>query len=115
VPWKPLPALGYALRGVRFMLAELNARVLLAATIATLVAGFWAQLSALEWCAVVAALGLVWVAEVLNTAVERLTDLVSPGFHPLAGKTKDVAAAAVLIAMVAAVSIGIIVFGARLF
>jgi len=112
--WRPLPALGYALRGIGFMLAERNARVLLAATAAVAAAGFWARLSALEWCAVVAALAFVWVAEGLNTAVERLTDLVSPDFHPLAGKAKDVAAGAVLLALAAAVSIGLIVFGGRL-
>jgi diacylglycerol kinase (ATP) len=114
-PWRPLPALGYALRGLGFMLAERNARVLLAATAAAGAAGLWVGLSGLEWCAVVAALALVWVAEGLNTAVERLTDLASPDFHPLAGKAKDVAAGAVLVAIAAAVSIALIVFGARLF
>ncbi|HEX7053146.1 MAG TPA: diacylglycerol kinase family protein [Burkholderiales bacterium] len=115
VPWRPLPALRYALRGVGFMLAERNTRLLLAVSAAVVAAGAWLGLSRLEWCAAIAALALVWVAETLNTAVERLTDLVSPEFHPLAGKTKDVAAGAVLIAMLAAVSIGVVVFGPRLF
>ena len=115
MPWRPLPALRYALRGLRFMLAERNARVLLAASVVALAAAFWLRVGALEWCAVVVALALVWIAEALNTAVERLTDLVSPGFHPLAGQAKDVGAAAVFLALVAAVSIGLIVFGARLF
>jgi diacylglycerol kinase (ATP) len=114
-PWRPLPALRYALRGLGFMLAERNARVLLAVTLAAGAAGLWVGLSGLEWCAVVAALALVWVAEGLNTALERLTDLASPDFHPLAGKAKDVAAGAVLVAIAAAVSIALIVFGARLF
>jgi diacylglycerol kinase len=114
VPWRLVPALGYALRGARFMLAERNARILLAASIAAVVAGFWLRLRALEWCAVIIALALVWIAEGLNTAVERLTDLVSPGFHPLAGRAKDLGAAAVFFAVAAAVSIGLIVFGARL-
>lgn len=115
MPWKPLPALRYALRGIAFMLEERNARVLVAVTAAVIAGGFWARLSRLEWCAALAALALVWVTETLNTAVERLTDLASPEFHPLAGKAKDVAAGAVLIAMVAAVSIGVVVFGPRLF
>ena len=62
----------------------------------------------------VLAITAVWVAEGLNTALERLTDLVSPGFHPLAGKAKDIAAGAVLITVIGAVSIGIIIFGPRL-
>ena len=115
MPWKPLPALRYALRGLGFMLAERNARLLLAVTVAVVAAGFWLHLSPLEWCVAVAALALVWIAETLNTAVERLTDLVSPEYHPLAGKVKDVAAGAVLVAMLAAISIGLVVFGPRLF
>lgn len=114
MPWKPLPALRYALRGVAFMLEAQNARLLLAASVAVVAAGFWASLSRLEWCAVLAALGLVWAAETLNTALERLTDLVSPEFHPLAGRAKDLAAGAVLMAMLAAISIGLVVFGPRL-
>ena len=114
MPWKPLPALRYALRGIGFMLQERNARLLLAVTVAVVAGASWLGLSRLEWCAALAALALVWIAETLNTAVERLTDLVSPEYHPLAGKVKDVAAAAVLMAMLAAISIGLVVFGPRL-
>jgi diacylglycerol kinase len=115
MPWRPLPALRYALRGVGFVLEERNGRLLLAATGLVVVAGFWLGLSPLEWCAAVTGLALVWIAETLNSALERLTDLVSPEFHPLAGKAKDLAAGAVLLAMLAAVSIGAAIFGPRLF
>ena len=115
MPWRPLPALRYALRGIAFMLRERNARLLFAVTVMVVAGGLWLGLSRLEWCAAIGALALVWIAETLNTAVERLTDLVSPDYHPLAGKTKDVAAGAVLMAMLAAISIGIVVFGPRLF
>lgn len=115
MPWRPLPALRYALRGIRFMLEERNARLLAAVTVLVVALGFWARLSRLEWCAAIAALALVWTAETLNTAIERLTDLASPEFHPLAGKAKDVAAGAVLLAMLAAISIGAVLFGPRLF
>jgi len=104
----------YALRGLRFFLQERNARLLLAGTIVTVAAGVYFKLAPLEWCAVILAMSLLWVAEGLNSALERLTDLVSPGFHPLAGKAKDIAAGAVLIALVGAVSIGIVIFGPRL-
>ncbi len=109
-----LAGAGYALRGVRFLLEERNARVLAAATEATLAAGAYFSLGALEWCAVILAVTIVWVAEGLNSALERLTDLVSPEFHPLAGRAKDLAAGAVLLACVGAVSIGLVVFGPRL-
>ena len=64
-----------------------------------------------EWCCLILCLTVVWTAEALNTAVELLTDLVSPEFHPLAGQCKDVAAGAVLIAAVGAGLVGSIVFG----
>jgi len=109
-----LAATRYALRGLRFLLEERNAKLLLAGTAAVLAAGFYFALEPLEWCAVVLAMTALWVAEGLNSALERLTDLASPGFHPLAGKAKDIAAGAVLIALIGAVSIGIAIFGPRL-
>jgi diacylglycerol kinase (ATP) len=59
------------------------------------------------------AVGTVWTAELANTAIEALTDLVSPEYHPLAGKAKDVAAGAVLMAAVAALVVGLLIFGPR--
>ena len=56
----------------------------------------------------------VWTAEGLNTAIEYVTDLASPEFSSLAGKAKDVAAGAVLVAAVGAVAVGLLVFGPRL-
>jgi diacylglycerol kinase (ATP) len=115
MPWTPVAATRYALRGMRFFFEERNARILLAGTVLVVAAGFVFRIQAWEWCAVIAATALLWMAEAMNSALERLTDLVSPGFHPLAGKAKDLAAAAVMLALVAAVSIGLIVFGPRLF
>jgi diacylglycerol kinase (ATP) len=114
MPSKVIASTRYALRGLRFLLEERNARMLAAGTALTLAAGAYFGLAALEWCVVLLALTALWVAEGLNSALERLTDLVSPGFHPLAGKAKDIAAGAVMIALVAAVSIGVIIFGSRL-
>jgi diacylglycerol kinase len=53
----------------------------------------------------------VWVAEFVNTAFEALVDLLSPNLHPLAKVGKDVAAAAVLIAALASVVIGLLILG----
>ena len=114
MPSKIAASTRYALRGVRFLLEERNARLLLAGTGVTIAAGVYFGLEPLEWCAVIFAIASLWVAEGLNSALERLTDLASPGFHPLAGRAKDIAAGAVLIALIGAVSIGIIIFGPRL-
>jgi len=87
-----------------------NARIHLAVTLAVLAAGAGLGLSPLEWVAVALCVALVLGLEAVNTALEYLTDLVSPEYHPLAGKAKDAAAAAVLLAAAGAVAVGAIVF-----
>lgn len=82
---------------------------LVAASIAVSVA-LWLELSSVEWLILVLTIVLVLFAEAANSALEFLTDLVSPDYHPLAGKAKDVAAAAVLITAIGAVVIGLILF-----
>ena len=105
---------GYAFRGIGILLrTQANARIHAAATVLVVAAGFWFRISRSEWGAVVAAIGLVWTAEAVNTAIEAVVDLVSPEPHPLAGRAKDVAAGAVLCAALAALAIGVLVFGPR--
>jgi diacylglycerol kinase (ATP) len=60
---------------------------------------------------IVLAIGMVWASEILNTAIEAVVDLSSPVHHPLAKVGKDVGAAAVLIAAVAAMVIGLLILG----
>ena len=101
----------YALNGIRLLVrTQVNAQIHLVATCAVVVAGFYFSVSASEWCALVLAMGLVWAAEALNTGIEAVVDLVSPEKHELAGKAKDVAAAGVLLASVAALVVGLVVF-----
>ena len=103
---------GYAFRGIGMMIrTQANARIHTTATVLAVGAGFWLGIAPGEWCAVSAAIGLVWTAEGLNTALEAVVDLVSPEQHPLAGRAKDVAAGAVLCAAVAAFVIGVLIFG----
>jgi diacylglycerol kinase (ATP) len=91
--------------------SQRNAWVHASATVVVCIAGFVFDLSRPEWCWIVLAMVAVWTAEALNTALEFLTDLASPTFHPIAGKAKDVAAGAVLLAAAGSVVIGLIVFG----
>ncbi|MCU0621052.1 MAG: diacylglycerol kinase family protein [Gemmatimonadales bacterium] len=110
-----LASVGFALAGLRSLLeSEPNARIHFGATVAVVAAGLLLRLTALEWCALVAAMSLVWLAEALNTAIETLCDLVHPEQHPLVGRAKDVAAAGVLAAAMGAAVIGVLVFGPRL-
>ena len=102
---------GYAGRGIGVMLrTQPNAWVHLGASVLAVVAGFWVRLERWEWLWVVAAIGMVWVAEGVNTAIELVCDALHPEQHPLIGKAKDAAAGAVLIAAATAVVVGVVVF-----
>jgi diacylglycerol kinase len=113
--WRLTRAFGFAWRGlVGLVRTQVNARIHLAAAVVVIVAGLVCKLSWGEWAAVVAAIGLVWTAEALNTAIEAVVDLVSPEYHELAGRAKDLAAGGVLCAAVTAVVIGVLIFGPHL-
>jgi len=106
----------YAFQGLADLLrSQPNARIHLAMAIAAIVGGFYFNISRTEWIALVLCIALVFALEAVNTALEYLTDLVSPDFHPLAGKAKDAAAAAVLLAAAGAVAVGLIIFLPKIF
>jgi diacylglycerol kinase (ATP) len=101
----------HALHGIIEMLkSQHNAWVHAVATLCVIVAGTVCSVSATQWCLLVLVITTVWVAEGLNTAFEFLCDVASPDFHPLVKKSKDVAAGAVLLSAVGAVSVGLIIF-----
>ncbi len=101
----------YAFEGVMFFIRfEAQATIHLIAIVAVLGAGYWFKISSMEWIAVVFAIGIVISAEMLNTAIEKLTDMVSPQINEQAKKVKDLAAGAVLIASLTAFIIGLIIF-----
>jgi diacylglycerol kinase (ATP) len=87
-----------------------NARIHLVATILVIAAAFYFGLAAAEWILLLIVVGIVWAAEAINTALELIIDMVSPQKHPLAGRAKDVAAAAVLITAIIAALVGVILF-----
>ena len=81
------------------------------ATMLVIAAGIWLGLSRYEWAILLLVIGIVWIAEFLNTALEAILDIASPERHPLARIAKDVGAAAVLIAAVVAVAVGLLILG----
>jgi len=91
--------------------SQTNARVHALATVVVFALGMVLGLPLADWCWIVAAVAWVWIAEALNSALEFLADVASPEWDPLVKKAKDVAAAAVLIAVFAAVMIGLLVLG----
>lgn len=113
---KRIKSFGYAFKGIASLIGkEHNAWIHCTAIVLVTIAGFHFGITPTEWCIVVLCFGLVLAAEGFNTAIERLVDLVSPDFHPIAGDVKDVAAGAVLICAIAAAIVGMIVFIPYLF
>jgi diacylglycerol kinase len=112
---KFVQSFGYAFAGIGHALrTQVNMRVHVAIAIGVVIAGVGVGLNAVEWAVIAVTIGVVWQAELFNTALEAIVDKVSPEFHALAKAAKDCAAAAVLIAAICAVGVGVALFGPRL-
>ncbi|GIV31795.1 MAG: diacylglycerol kinase [Saprospiraceae bacterium] len=108
---KRLRSFRYAILGMLHLFtSQTNARIHVVAATAAMAMGWYFGIDASEWMAIVIVVAMVFSAEAFNTAIEELTNLVSPAYHPLAGRAKDLAAAAVLITAIAAAAVGLIVF-----
>lgn len=102
-----LKSFRYAFAGFAFMLrTQHNAWLHLIATVIVVALGFALEVSADAWRWLVVSIALVWVAEAMNTAFEHLCDVVSPDFHVSVQRSKDIAAAAVLVCVIAAAILG---------
>lgn len=102
---------GFALQGFRYTLAtERNIRVMLGGAAFAVVMGLMLQLDLVSWAIVLLCIGCVLAAELMNTAIETVVDLVSPEYHPLAGHAKDIAAAAVYVLSFLVAVVGVCVF-----
>jgi diacylglycerol kinase len=103
---------GYAFEGLATVVrSQPNFWVHVAAAVAALGLGVWLRLSPVELALLVLTCALVLVAESINTALESMCDLVSLEYHPLIKRAKDVSAAAVLMAALAAVVVAVLLFG----
>jgi diacylglycerol kinase len=88
-----------------------NAWLHAAITLVVVALGIWLRLGRTDWVLILLTIGLVWVAEFLNTAIEAVVDLASPRQHKLAQIAKDGSAGAVLLAAIIAVLVGLLVLG----
>ncbi len=105
-------AFGHAFRGWWYVIrTQKNAWLHAIITTIVVLLASWLQISAQEWAVLVLTIALVWSAEFFNTAIEAVVDLASPVNHPLAKTGKDVGAATVLIAAIAAVLVGLLILG----
>ena len=101
----------HAFRGIGTVIAtQHNAWIHLVATAVAVALGFFVHLDRVEWCVIVVAIALVWITEVVNTAIEFLADEVTRERREGIGRAKDIGAGAVLLAAIASVIIGAIVF-----
>jgi diacylglycerol kinase len=100
-----------AWNGLRLLATtEANFCAHLVAVVVVIIAGCFAGLSPTKWAILAGCMALVLATEALNTAIEKLCDLVHPGQHPQIKQIKDISAAAVLIAAIASVITGVLVF-----
>ncbi len=108
---KQLKSFTFAWKGILTCAGhEQNITFHLIAAIIVLAAGFCFGISRTEWMVVMLCIGTVIAAELFNSAIERLVDMVSPEWQKIAGEVKDIAAGAVLITAIAAAIVGMIVF-----
>ena len=111
-----LKSFEYAWRGIVYTVTtQPNFRRHIVVALIAILAGWYYDLSRTEWCLVLLSIGTVWTAELVNTSIEHLTDIVSPDYNELIGKVKDIAAGAVLFAAIAAGIVGLIVFLPHIF
>lgn len=101
----------FAIHGIKNLLIhEHNARIHLFVTICVIILGLYVHITTLEWILLSMVIGLVFIVETLNTAIERLADSVEPNFNKQIGMVKDYAAGAVLISSIVAMITGVLIF-----
>jgi len=106
-----IASFGYAFEGIfEVIQSQANFKIHFLAAFLAIVAGFYFSISRVEWCLIIGSIAAVLSAETFNTAIEHLTNLVSPEYHMLAKKTKDAAAGAVLLMAIGAAVIGGFIF-----
>ena len=101
----------YAIEGIiSSFKTERNMKIHVLAMIVVIALGLFFKLNKVEWCFIIIAIASVISAELFNTAIETVVDMVSPERNPKAKLAKDIAAGAVLVVAIGAVIIGFIIF-----
>lgn len=113
---KLIKGFGYALKGMGIAFREqLNLKIHFLAVAVVIGGGIFFGLNTMEWAIIFVTFGLVITAEMLNSAIEYLVDLVSPNYNVQAGKVKDVSAGAVLVSAITATIVAAFIFGNKFF
>jgi len=105
-------SLRFAVEGLEYCIkTQRNMRVHLVISVAVISCCAILQINIVEIIAVITAISMVFICEIINTAVERAVDTATQEYHPVGKIAKDVAAGAVLVAAINSVIVGFLVFG----
>ncbi|WP_111684114.1 diacylglycerol kinase [Winogradskyella tangerina] len=111
-----LKSVGYAFKGMLILIkTESSIKLQVFIAIIVTIAGFYFEISTIEWIIQIAMIGLVMSVEGVNTAIEYIADFIHPDHHPKIGLIKDISAGAVFIAAVVASIIGLIIYIPKIF
>jgi undecaprenol kinase len=105
----------YAISGITSAIkSERNLRIHFTLSVCVVLLGWAFSLTKIEWLIIVLVIGGMLCSELMNSAIERVVDLATEEYHPLAKQAKDMAAGAVLLFAITSVVLGIIIFGPRI-
>ena len=108
---KQLTSFKHAFNGLlSVFMSERNFRIHIIAIIIVSIAGYFLAINIEEWLAIILTFMIVTVVEILNTAIEKLSDIVSPDYNEKIKYIKDISAGAVLLSAIGAVAVGLIIF-----
>lgn len=108
---KRLESFGFAFNGLIILFQEEhNSRIHFLVAFCAVIAGVWLKISTIEWLLIVLSIGFVITLEIINSAIENISDFISPEKHEMIKKIKDLTAAAVLIGSITSLTIGLIIF-----
>lgn len=106
-----MKSIGYAVKGaIKLITTEHSVMVQSSLAVLMIIAGFYFNISREEWMMQILAFGLVLGIESLNTAVEKVADFIHPEYHEKIGFIKDIAAGAVMFAVMAAIAVGLLIY-----
>jgi len=113
---KLIKSFAFAITGIKTCFAiEINFKIHLCCAMIVTTIGLVCNISATEWMIVISCIAFVTAMEMMNTAIEKLCDMVSKDFHPTIKIIKDVASGAVLLAAIGSLIIGAIIFIPKVF
>ncbi len=111
-----LKSVGFALRGAMLLVrTEASIQAQICITVAMTAAGFYFEISKMEWIVQILTIAMILGVEGLNTAVEKIADYIQPEYDKKIGFIKDISAGAVMMISIAATIIGLIIYLPKIF